>query len=76
MARTAGAPPVLVGREDEERAIAGAVASAAAGAGRAVVVEGPPGIGKTRLRPLPLGLPESADLVRDRLGEAADGALG
>ena len=39
----------LVEREDEQRALAGAVTAAVAGAGSLVVVDGPPGIGKSAL---------------------------
>jgi DNA-binding CsgD family transcriptional regulator len=43
------APTVLVGRETEVGALHAAVARAAGGVGQVVVVEGEPGIGKTRL---------------------------
>ena len=42
-------PDALVGREAEERSLLEAVAAARAGDGRVVVVQGPAGIGKTRL---------------------------
>lgn len=42
-------PPRLLEREHELEALASVVAAAAAGAGQMVVVEGPPGVGKTRL---------------------------
>jgi DNA-binding CsgD family transcriptional regulator len=42
-------PPRLLEREREQEALASVVAAAAEGAGQMVVVEGPPGVGKTRL---------------------------
>jgi DNA-binding CsgD family transcriptional regulator len=42
-------PPPLLEREHELEALESVVAAAVAGAGRLLVVEGPPGVGKTRL---------------------------
>jgi class 3 adenylate cyclase/tetratricopeptide (TPR) repeat protein len=48
-ARTAGGLPRLVGRREELARLVEAWAACAQGAGRAVIVTGPPGIGKSRL---------------------------
>jgi DNA-binding CsgD family transcriptional regulator len=49
MGRALTPPSALLGRDAEQRALAEAVDAARAGAGRVVVVQGPAGIGKTRL---------------------------
>jgi DNA-binding CsgD family transcriptional regulator len=63
--------PALLEREAEIGAIQALVAAAAGGAGRLLVVEGPAGMGKTRLVGVALGTAQSAGLetVADRAGE-------
>ena len=65
--RRLGTPPVR-GRDSELEQIAGAVAGVAQGRGGVLIIEGPPGIGKTRLLAEAIALAKKAD-VRTLLGE-------
>ncbi|WP_082958734.1 LuxR family transcriptional regulator [Mycobacterium sp. E3198] len=61
--------PPIRGRADELKAIAGLIAEVAQGRGGVLVIEGPPGIGKSRLLTEVLTLAEKAG-VRTLFGEA------
>ncbi|WP_082952622.1 helix-turn-helix transcriptional regulator [Mycolicibacter sinensis] len=61
--------PPIRGRADELKAISAAIAGVARGRGGALVIEGPPGIGKSRLLTEVLALAEKAG-VRALFGEA------
>lgn len=65
--RRLGTPPVR-GRDSELEQIAGAAAGVARGRGGVLIIEGPPGIGKTRLLAEAIALAKNAD-VRTLLGD-------
>ena len=67
MTRAPGATP-LVGRQREVEALQAAVAAAAGGHGQVVLIEGEPGIGKTRL------VDTACDHARDAGFEVAEGS--
>jgi len=65
---------VVVGRADELGLLRGAVAAVAAGSGRAVLVEGEPGIGKSALVDAALAAGDGVEVLR--AGRDADGCDG